>query len=89
MLSQKTYAERMREARKAAKTGLGFEDLQVKFRITEKHAFRIVFGHDRHDPRSPAHHKEGQAHAICRGLPECLAAGHQMSPTPLRNALPR
>lgn len=52
---------RLREARKAAKDGLGFEDLQVKFRMTEKQAYRIVFGHNRHDPRPPAHHKEGQA----------------------------
>lgn len=39
-----TYGMRMESARNAASSGLGHEDLVVKFLITPRDAYRIVFG---------------------------------------------
>lgn len=38
------YVDRMNQAREAAGTGLGFEDLAVRFLILPRDAYRIVFG---------------------------------------------
>lgn len=38
------YVDRMELAREAAKTGLGHEDLVVRFHILPRDAWKIVFG---------------------------------------------